>query len=332
MPTIHVMPSPPGRIPLILAPTPLHPLPRLGKRLNVDLWIKRDDLTGFAFGGNKGRKLEYLMADVVRSGAEAVVTSGALQSNFVRQLGAACAMMGVRCVAAVMALPVLSEDRRPPEAALRDGGGNELLDELLGVDLRIFPDGTWDELADHAAAVAEALRSEGVKVYEIPVGGSSPLGAYAFFQAGIELRSQGESFDWILFASSSGSTHTGLAYAYHGAETKVLGIACDPEPELVDDFLEIYAGLESLAGEKRALPRSQWRLDLDFVGPGYGVPSAAGNDAIRTLARAEGIFLDPIYSAKAFAGLLALAESGVIGGRILFWHTGGLPALFAQRD
>jgi 1-aminocyclopropane-1-carboxylate deaminase/D-cysteine desulfhydrase-like pyridoxal-dependent ACC family enzyme len=296
--------------------------------LGIDLWIKRDDLTGFALGGNKGRKLEYLVADALSQGADTLVSCGSLQSNFVRQLGAACSIYGLQCTAAVMGLPYLSEDERPVELGIGDSNGNVLLDEMLGVDLRTFPDGTWDDLYEHAHRIAEELRREGKMVYEVPVGGSSALGAYAFTQAALELT--GAAFDWIVFASSSGSTHTGLAYAFQGTDTKVQGIACDPEPALVEDFMEIYAGLERLTGEPRPLPHSDWRLSLDFVGPGYGVPSEGGNEAIRLMARREGIFLDPIYTGKAFAGLSVLANRREIQGRVLFWHTGGVPALFAD--
>ena len=178
------------RVPLIIAPTPMHRLQRLSERLAIDLWIKRDDLTGFAMGGNKGRQLEYLMAEFLRQGADTVVTCGSIQSNFVRQLGAACAMYGVRCVAAVMSLPYLSEKEKPDGSGLLATGGNALLDDLLGVDLRIYPDGTWDDLFAAAKTLSEDLRRQGSKVYEVPVGGSCALGAYAFSQAGRELMDQ----------------------------------------------------------------------------------------------------------------------------------------------
>ncbi|HWA82656.1 MAG TPA: D-cysteine desulfhydrase family protein [Fimbriimonadaceae bacterium] len=336
------------KVPLILAPTPLHRLANLSERLGFDLWIKRDDLTGFAMGGNKGRKLEYLIADALREEADTIVTCGSIQSNFIRQLGAACARHGLSCAAAAMSLPYLSPNEKPDVPGLRPTGGNALLDEWLGVDLRVFPDGTWDDLYAAAKGLADELRQAGRKVYEVPVGGSSALGAYAFAQAGKELMDQAaagfstegaesestatytKEFDWILFASSSGSTHTGLAYAFHGTQTNVLGIACDPEPDLADDFQALYEKLEALTGQSRPMRRADWRLDFRFVGPGYGIPSEAGRQAIRLMARSEGIFLDPIYSGKAFAGLLALAEAGELGGRVLFWHTGGHPALFAM--
>jgi D-cysteine desulfhydrase len=238
-------------------------------------------------------------------------------------------MHGLVCVAAVMGLPFLSETERPSQPGIGDRNGNVLLDEMLGVDLRIFKDGTWDELFEHSRNVAEELHASGKRVYEVPVGGSSALGAFAFVQAGLELREQSPEFDWLVFASSSGSTQTGLAYAFHGTRTAVQGIACDPEPDLVDDFRVLYGELEGLVGERRPLAKQEWNLSLDFVGPGYGVPSDLGNAAIRMLAQKEGIFLDPVYTGKAFSGLLELARAGEIRGRVVFWHTGGVPALFA---
>ena len=314
----------PVRIPLIQSPTPLHRLDRLSSELGVDLWIKRDDLTGLAMGGNKGRKLEYLMAAVVASGAEVVVTCGAAQSNFIRQLGAACAMLGIRCAAAVMAMPY---DVVEPKEQETTDGGNLILDDLLGIDLRFAPNGTWDELYAQAEALAVEQETAGANVYRIPIGGSSALGAFAFYQAAQELD---QKFDTVVFASSSGSTHTGLAFAFSGTSTRVLGIACDPEPEIAEDFAELAVGLREILPDGPVLTAKDYDLDFNFVGPGYGVPSEAGNAAIRRLARTEGIFLDPIYSGKAFAALLDLVENRRLIGKILFWHTGGLPALFTQ--
>jgi 1-aminocyclopropane-1-carboxylate deaminase/D-cysteine desulfhydrase-like pyridoxal-dependent ACC family enzyme len=295
----------------------------MSKALGIKLWIKRDDLTGFAMGGNKGRKLEYLMADVLASGAKVVVTCGATQSNFIRQLAAACTYCGIVCAAAVMDAPFDTEPASQRPAAK---GGNVVLDGILGVELRWHPDGTWDELyvlADNLAAEFEAY---GKPVYRMPVGGSSALGAYAFLRAANEIK---QEFDAIVFASSSGSTHTGLAFAYAGTNTRILGIACDPEPEISKDFAVLARGLKDLVPEGPDLAAEDYDLDFSFVGPGYGVPSEAGNLAIRWLARTEGIFLDPIYSGKAFAGLMELAGRKELTGKVLFWHTGGLPALFA---
>ena len=252
----------PVRIPLIQSPTPLHRLDRLSSELGVDLWIKRDDLTGLAMGGNKGRKLEYLMAAVVASGAEVVVTCGAAQSNFIRQLGAACAMLGIRCAAAVMAMPY---DVVEPKEQETTDGGNLILDDLLGIDLRFAPNGTWDELYAQAEALAVEQETAGANVYRIPIGGSSALGAFAFYQAAQELD---QKFDTVVFASSSGSTHTGLAFAFSGTSTRVLGIACDPEPEIAEDFAELAVGLREILPDGPVLTAKDYDLDFNFVGPG----------------------------------------------------------------
>ena len=309
---------------MIQAPTPLHRLNHVSNELGIDLWIKRDDLTGFAMGGNKGRKLEYLIAEALATGAEAIVSCGSSQSNFIRHLGAACAMYGLKCAAAVMETPY--EDELPAEPGIPGRNGNVRLNEIFGVDTRAFPNGTWDELYAQSDALAEEYRARGLRVYVIPIGGSSPLGAYSFLEAGRELTAG--PFDWIVVATSSGSTQTGLSHAFRGTSTKVLGMACDPEPEIVDDFARLSEGLSHLV-DVEPIPASEFLLNLDYVGPGYGVASKAGNAAIDYLARREGILLDPIYSGKAFSGLLDLVRRGEIKGRVCFWHTGGLPALFA---
>lgn len=297
----------------------------MSKELGLDLWIKRDDLTGFAMGGNKGRKLEYLLAEAQAHRDPVVVTCGAAQSNFVRQLGAACAVAGLECVAAVMDLPY--EDAPASGARLRSDSGNVVLDRILGVELVHLPDGPWETLYDHAEAIAQRLEAEGRDVYRVPIGGSSALGAYAFYEAAREIP---DDFDWIVTASSSGSTQTGLAYAFHETRTMVLGICSDPEPEIAGDFADLGYKLAELLSLPFSLSPLTFSLSFDFVGPGYGIPSQEGDAAIERLARAEGIFLDPIYSGKAFAALIALAERREIRGKVLFWHTGGLPTLFAR--
>ncbi len=305
----------------------MHRLSRLGPELGLDLWIKRDDLTGFCLGGNKGRKLEYLIAAALDSGADTVVGSGASQSNFVRQLAGACAVFGLRCVAVTMDRPYETADRLTPGVVF--GGGNRVLDGVLGLDRTVVPDGTWEELEAAATDVSEQLRRGGRRVYQIPLGGSGPLGVEAFFQAGMEARGQGVEFDAVVTASSSGSTHVGLATAFLDSGTRVVGVACDPEPEIVADLAALSREYVSATGRGRALLEEEIEFELGYVGPGYGAPSVEGDFATETLARREGILLDPVYTAKAFAGLMGLAREGRISGRVLFWHTGGTPALFA---
>lgn len=317
------------RIPLIIAPTPLHRLDRASEALGIDLWIKRDDLTGFAMGGNKGRKLEFLMAEAVASGAEVVVSCGSVQSNFIRQLGAACRILGLRCAATAMELPYEPDFGKPagygPKAAR---GGNEVLDQMLGIELEIVPDGSWEDLFSAAEELALKHEAAGMKVYRIPIGGSSPQGAFAFYQAGLEARQQGE-FETVVCPSSSGSTHAGLAYAYATTPTKVIGISCDPEPENLTDLVRLAAGLDGITRFHQDMTIADFDLRYDFVGDGYGVASEGSVKAIDWLLDHEGIFLDPIYSGKAFDGLLNLVQKGELTGRVLFWHTGGMPTLFA---
>lgn len=320
----------PAKVSLIQTPTPLHRLNHLSAQLGLDLWIKRDDLTGLAMGGNKGRKLEYLLAEAIAQRADVVVTCGSTQSNFIRQLGASCAQFGIRCAAMTMVLARSDYNPMPTVPSMLSSGGNVWLDEILGVELHVIPNGTWDEMYAAMEELALGFEAEGLRVFRCPIGGSSALGAYSFVKAAEEIAEQAAAFDSIVFATSSGSTQTGLQVGFHGKPTKIIGIACDPEPDLVDDFAALSEQLADLTGTTPRLSAEDFNLNLDYVGPGYGVPSEAGNAAIQRLARTEGIFLDPIYSGKAFSGLLDLAERGELTGRVLFWHTGGLPALFAM--
>jgi len=307
----------------------MHRLNRLSKRWGIDLWIKRDDLTGFALGGNKGRKLEYLLAEAVAHGAQMVVSCGSTQSNFIRQLGAACSILGIRCAACVMDLPYEEAFGKPRSIQLMEQGANALADRILGIEINRIPDGPWEALFDAAEDLAKRYEREGLRVYRIPIGGSSPLGAYSFFKASMEIQSD---FETVVAASSSGSTHAGLAYGLAGTGTHVIGISCDPEPDLFDTLVGLCEGLDEMTGSKKNLGRQDFDLRFDWVGEGYGVTSPEALEAIGLLAREEGIFLDPIYSGKAFAGLVSLAESGRLSGKVLFWHTGGWPTLFALTE
>lgn len=315
------------KVSLCQLPTPIHRLSRVSEDLGIDLWIKRDDLTGFAMGGNKGRKLEFLVQEILDSKAQVVVANGALQSNFIRQLGTACAMFGVRCVAVVMPAPFDADFGVPDGPLLGHKSGNVWLDELVGVEVREYPNAPWEELWQHAENVALELEAEGQIVYRMPVGGSSPLGAFAFYKASEELAGQG--FETIVTSSSSGSTHAGLSYAFVGTTTKIIGIAADPEQDLYHDLARLANGIDEIAGRGIRFTATDFDLRFDWVGPGYGAITDEGMDAIRYLARTEGIFLDPVYSAKAFAGLKSLAAKGELTGPVLFWHTGGTPSLFA---
>lgn len=317
------------RIDLICSPTPLHRLPRASEDLGIDLWIKRDDLTGFAGGGNKGRKLEYLMADVLASGKKKVVTLGATQSNFVRQCAAACAVHGIEFHGVVMDWPFPDERRRtkPDGWPFTDRvSGNLLLDHWLAARIHRLPDGTFDVLDAEARRLAE---EEGA--YFIPGGGSCGIGALGFVSAAHELLRQDPGITTVISASGSGGTQTGLTYAFAqlGGTQRYIGVCTDDEPEMVNDFAAIAAELDEIFGDPLRLTAEDFDLRMDYCGRGYGVPTSQATEAIRYMARIEGIFLDPVYTGKAFAGVMDMAKKGPLQGRVVFWHTGGFPGLFS---
>jgi D-cysteine desulfhydrase len=317
------------RYPLAHLPTPLELLPRLSRELGPRLYIKRDDLTGLAGGGNKTRKLEYLLAEAQAQRAETIITVGAVQSNHCRQTAAAAARAGLRCVLVL---------RGQPPANVN---GNLLLDQLLGAELRWTGARPRDEVY---AEVVAAERAAGQRVYAVPLGGSTPLGAAAYAAAMLELKQQAEAqslaFDRIVFASSSGGTQAGMvvgaalgdlrdAKAFAG---EVLGISVDStEMELK----KLVAGLATDTAALLKAPRIYSPADIhvngDYLGGGYAVMGEAEREAIELFAHLEGILLDPVYTGRAAAGLLDLIRRGVIGQdeTLLFWHTGGQPALFA---
>lgn len=317
------------RFSLLQLPTPLHRLDHLSARYGADIWIKRDDLTGFGGGGNKGRKLEYLIADAKQQGTDVIVSCGSLQSNFVRQLGVACSVAGLKCAAATMALPYDSEAGVPNFEGLNPEGGNVLLGEMAGTDLRVFPNDDWLVLYAHQEAIAQEYEARGLKVYRIAIGGSSALGVYGFYRAAEELKAQSpEPFDYLVVGTSSGSTQTGLTYGFHKSATKVIGVSADPEPEIANEFAETGRSFAKLLGIP-AIGAEDFNMNFDWVGPGYATWSEAGNAATLELWQTEGILLDPVYSAKAFAYLLFALREKLLSGRIVFWHTGGIPSLFA---
>jgi L-cysteate sulfo-lyase len=309
-------------------PTPLHTLRRLTSFLGgPQILMKRDDMTGLALGGNKTRKLEFLVADALARGADTLLTAGAAQSNHCRQTAAAAARAGLRCD-----LVLGGEAPAVPE-------GNLLLDTLLGA--RIHWAGAHRR-GETLPDVEGALRVEGLNPCLIPYGGSSPLGAAGYALAMAELAGQlpfrENPLDAIVFASSSGGTHAGLiaggrAFGYEG---KIIGVSVEKEdahPALSDRILSLAGETSRLSGVPDPAPGdTRVILDRRFAGEGYGVVGERERDAIRLLARLEGILLDPVYTAKAMGALI-----GMIAGRefsknerVLFWHTGGAPALFAN--
>jgi D-cysteine desulfhydrase family pyridoxal phosphate-dependent enzyme len=315
-----------SRFRLAHLPTPLERMSHLGEALGgPEIWIKRDDQTGLATGGNKTRKLELLVGDALAQGAQVLLTVGAVQSNHCRQTAAAAARAGLDCV-------LVLRGNSPPRPQWT---GNLLLDDLLGA--RIRWSGDRDPLITLRAA-ADAEQAAGRQPYVITYGGSNAVGALAYALAFEELWDQMYetrlSFDRVVFASSSGGTQAGLIVGAKvcGYEGQILGISVDKTGGQLRPTVEaLLAPTAQRRGVELVLGPAEVHIDDRFVGGGYAILTAAEKEAIRLLAQKEGILLDPVYTGKAMAGLLALIRRGEIASfeRVLFWHTGGTPALFA---
>ena len=312
----------PAPLPLAHGPTPLEPLDRLSDWLGGPrLLVKRDDQTGLALGGNKARKLEHLCAEALAQGCDTLVTGGGPQSNHCRMTAAAANRLGLHCHLA------LAGSTSPPT-------GNLLLDHLLGAHLH--PTGARDyyEIEASIEAVAEAVRADGGRPYPIPVGGASVTGALGYLDAAEELAGQLTGpLDWIVVADGSGGTHAGLL-AGLDADTKtsgtpVLGIDVGTRPDLDERVPELAAA--TAAATDRPAPTGEIHVDHTRFGAGYGKPTPECLEALRMTARLEGLILDPVYTGKAMAGLIGWIREGRFTDQhsVLFWHTGGAPALFA---
>ena len=314
-------------------PTPLEPMERLSERLGGPrLWIKRDDCTGLAGGGNKTRKLEFLMAAAVEDKADTVITQGATQSNHARQTAAIAARLGMDC-------RILLEDRTGSADPEYNYNGNVLLDQLYNATLKKYPAG-----ADMNAAMDElaaALKSEGRRPYIIPGGGSSPLGALGYVNAALELLYQSNAMglrvDHVVHATGSAGTQAGLVAGLAGANSgiAVLGVGVRAARETQENnVFELARATADYLGLAEVVKREQVVADCDYVGRGYGIPAPSTIEAIELLARTEGILLDPVYSGKGMAGLIGLIRQGRFKAseNIVFIHTGGAPALFGYRD
>ncbi len=322
-----------SRFHLAHLPTPLERMHRLSEALGgPELWIKRDDQTGLATGGNKTRKLELLIAEALRQEASVVLTVGAAQSNHCRQTAAAAARAGLGCVL------VLRGQAQPRERWT----GNLLLDDLLGARIRWA--GSEDPLVALDAA-AEAERAAGRTPYVIPIGGSNAVGAAAYAMAFQELWDHMPSrpsrqtlhFDRIVFASGSGGTQAGLVVGAKacGYEGQVLGISVDKTGgHLREAVISLLAPTAAYLDLDLSFGPGDVTINDGYLGGGYGVVTHAERDAIRLVAEREGILLDPVYTGKAMVGLLDLVREGEIGTgeTVLFWHTGGMPALFAYAN
>ncbi len=317
----HALP----RLDLAARPTPVQPLPRLAAVLpgRLELWVKRDDLTGLAFGGNKTRKLEYLLADAQAQAADVVVTAGATQSNHCRQTAAAAARLGLDAV-----LVLAGEPQDPAQA-----GGNLALDALFGARL------VWTDRAHRDQALRDTvarLQAQGRRPYLIPYGGSNALGATAYAAALAELLAQMQPApEVIVLASSSGGTQAGLvagarALGYPG---RIIGISVDePAAVLRKRVADLANQTLALWGQPATVRADEVEVEDRWAEPGYGVFTPAEAEAIRLAARREGLLVDPVYTGRGLAGLLGLARAEAFppATRVLFWHTGGTPALFAS--
>ena len=304
-------------------PTPIEELPRLTAQLNGPrLLVKRDDQTGLAFGGNKTRKLEFLVAEALAQGAKTLITGGALQSNHCRQTAAAAARFGLDCV-----LVLNGELPDQPSA-------NLLLDQLFGAELVTIPDRalrdqTLQQTFDNAVA-------EGRKPYLVTYGGSSATGALGYAVAMKEFMDQNIHVDWIVFGTSSGGTHAGLVLGQRvfGYPGKVLGISIDePEDWLKTRVSTLAAEASEKLGERIDFTRTDVLANEEYCRAGYGVLTDVEREAVRMFAKYEGLLLDPVYTGRAAAGMLDLIRNGYFKKEetILFWHTGGQPALFAEK-
>lgn len=311
-------------------PTPVEPMPRLAAALGGPaLMIKRDDQTGLAMGGNKTRKLELLVAEAQAHGAQMLITAGAIQSNHCRQTAAAAARYGFECT--LVLYPPTPEDAIPAEG--EPATGNLLLDRLIGAQI------VWTQRQNRDQTLKDAFQTAweaGKRPYLIPYGGSNATGAAAYALAMQEFLEQNQPVDWIVFPSSSGGTQAGLTLGARlfGFQGKVLGISVDePAQVLKERVAGLATAAADLLGERLAFQPEDILVNADYLGGGYGVMGALEQEAIRLFARNEGILLDPVYTGRAAGGLIDLIRRGFFtpGDRVLFWHTGGSPALFARR-
>lgn len=319
-----------ARIRLAHLPTPLEPLPRLSEELGLDLWIKRDDCTGLAGGGNKTRKLEFLLGAAFEQDADTLVTQGAVQSNHVRQTAAAAAAHGLAC-------EIILEERTGSKATDYVGNGNVLLDRLFGATLRTVPGGT--DMVAELEKTADEVRARGGKPYVIPGGGSNPIGALGYVDCAREIVVQADEMDLevhrIVTATGSAGTHAGLVagLAVMGADIPVLGIGVRaPKDRQEANVFKLAEETAALLGQPGRVTREMVVADCDYVGEGYGLIDQGVIDALTLAARLDGIVLDPVYSGKAMKGLIALARAGQFKGEtVVFLHTGGAQGLFGYQ-
>jgi len=321
------------RIQLGHFPTPLEPMGNLTALLGGPrLWVKRDDCTGLSTGGNKTRKLEFLMAEAIALRADVVITQGATQSNHARQTAAAAAKLGMKC-------HILLEDRTGSTDPDYTDNGNVLLDRLHGASVERRAGGS--DMQREMEQVAERLKADGLRPYVIPGGGSNPVGALGYVNAAFELvaqaAAQGMKIDYLVHATGSSGTQAGLVAGLHAinSDTKLLGIGVRAPKEKQEAMVhDLACRTAEHMGMRGGIPRESVMANCDYVGPGYGLPTPGMQEAVELLARTEGLLLDPVYSGKGMAGLLDLIRKGHFQPRhnVVFLHTGGSVALFGYGE
>jgi L-cysteate sulfo-lyase len=321
------------RVSLAHLPTPLEFLPRLTRHLGgPNIYVKRDDCTGLGTGGNKTRKLEFLMADALQQSATTVITQGAVQSNHARQTAAAAAKLGLAC-------ELVFENRIEGASDPYLHSGNVLLDRIFGARVREVAKGS--DMTAELDAVADEVRKSGKTPYVIPGGGSNPTGALGYVDCALELVSQanrqGLVIDHVVHATGSAGTQAGLAVGLKAIHTGIpllgIGVGADRKAQEQKVF-ELATKTAKFTGAEDVVKREDIVCNCDYVGPGYGVPTEAMNAAVLLAARLEGLLFDPVYTGKALAGLIDLVRNGWFDGaeNIVFIHTGGSAGLFAYVD
>ena len=314
-------------------PTPLEPMANLSRLLDgPNIWVKRDDCTGLAGGGNKTRKLEFLMADAEQQGADTIITQGAVQSNHARQTAAIAAKLGYECY-------LLLENRTGSDDPDFLANGNVLLDDIYNARLSDFPAGT--DMNQEMLGLAEELRAAGKKPYIIPGGGSNRIGALGYVNAAYELvgqcNDQGLKVDHVVHATGSTGTQaglvTGLTAIHSGIELMGISVRAPKEAQ-EENVYRLACETAEFIGSSAALNRSDVVANSDYVGEGYGIPTDGMIEAVEMTARHESILLDPVYSGKGMAGLIDLVRQGFYrrGENIVFIHTGGAQALAGYRS
>ena len=312
----------PPRLNFAHLPTPIEYLPRLSEHIGTQLYVKRDDQTGLAFGGNKTRKLEFLVAEAQAQGAKTLISAGAAQSNHCRQTAAAAARYGFKCV-------LVLTGKEPQRAS-----ANLLLDKLFGAKIVWVTD--RDDRDPILQETYEQVAAEGGMPYLVPYGGSSPTGALGYAFALEELLKQDDSFDWIVFATSSGGTHAGLTLGkkLFGFKGQILGTSIDEDENWLKEHVSaLAADASELLGERKQFDHTDVHATDAYCKAGYGVLTDLEREAVQLFAKYEGLLLDPVYTGRAAGGMLDLIRTGFFKptDKILFWHTGGTPSLFADK-